>query len=381
MITAATAFWKLPALIGDFARRAVVVATMVVVPTLAFADAAQIAREASDLLSQAATSLQKAKSQRDTGRAMAKAIRAYETGLIAANAGLSVLASESQARADALSVEGTRMADIQTALRQIAATPPELRRFHPGGPLAAARAAMLMGDIQSGLAARVSQLQADLDELSTLTALQVAFADDIRQASLELAAARQDLMAGRDVDGSELTDDLGRSSRDLASLATSLDDQSGDAPAPEAAPEGEWNWPVAGSVRRSFGQEDAAGIARPGLIIGAADGALVTAPTHAIVRYTGPFLDAGQVVILSPDPQRMLILTGLQTVFVAPGTRVEPLAPLGLMPGGDTSNEEFLIRFGNGDDAFLNQSLYVEFRKSGIATDPAGLFAPDRQER
>ena len=344
-------------------------------PLPAHGDAAQIASEASRLLAQAGESLQQASTGRDRRRALARAIRAYETGLIAANAGLSALNEQASLRAKDLAAKGKQMSDIQTALYQIEATPPELRHLHPGGPVAAARAAMLMADMQQALAARATDLKADLDALSTLQALQQTFADDIRRASAELAAARQDLMAGGQIDADPLTGDLGRASRDLASLAQTLTGQP-EPPAPDVAPEGDWIWPAAGTIRRSFGEEDAAGIARPGLILMTAQGAVVSAPMAATVRYTGTFLDHGQMIILAPDAQRLLILTGLHGVFVAPGTRVSAMEPLGVMPGGDMSDEEFLIKFGNGDDAFLNQSLYVEFRRSGIATDPAGLFAP-----
>ena len=44
--------------------------------------------------------------------------------------------------------------------------------------------------------------------------------------------------------------------------------------------------------------------------------ALVSAPADAIVRYAGPFLEYGYVVVLEPDSATMLVLAGLSRLQV-----------------------------------------------------------------
>ena len=353
--------------------RAALALMLVLFGAEARADAAAIAREASELLAGAEAELGAAEDAPDRRMALARAIRAYETGLVAANAGLSALAGERDAAAARLAANGRMLADIQSAIRQIEAVPPELRVEQEGGALAAARSAMLLGHLQPQIRARVAALQGELDALATMEALQTSFVDDIRAASARVAEARRALEGPSDADDA-LRADLGRTARDLASLARSLEGQA--SAALRLTPDGEWGWPVAGEIRRDFGEEDAAGIARPGLVLSAGDGALVTAPLAGTVRFTGPFLSHGQVVIIAPDADRLVILAGLARVLVAPGEIVDKAAPVGLMPGGDSRDEDFLIAYQAGDDAFLNQSLYVEFRKRGIAENPVALFAP-----
>ena len=49
----------------------------------------------------------------------------------------------------------------------------------------------------------------------------------------------------------------------------------------------------------------------------------MTAPATATVRYAGPFLDYGYVVVLEPEPATMVVLAGLAQLNVAAGTVVE----------------------------------------------------------
>ena len=335
------------------------------------ADAPAIAREAARLLAEAQEALEAAEDAPDRRRALTLAIRAYETGLVAANAGLAALTAEREAAAERLSGHGRALADIHSALRQIEAVPPALRLQQPGGAVAAARAAGLLAHLQPQIRAWAADLAAELDEVATMSALQTAFVDEIRTASAEVAAARTMLSGPQEADA-RISATLGRTARDLASLARSLEGQ--ENASFEQTPDGAWAWPVAGEIRRDFGEADGAGIERPGLVLSAASGALVTAPVTGTVRFTGPFLTHGQVVILAPGGERLLVLAGMARVLVSPGELVQMGAPLGLMPGGDTDDEDFLIVRAPESDAFLNQSLYVEFRRSGIAENPVAQF-------
>jgi septal ring factor EnvC (AmiA/AmiB activator) len=45
----------------------------------------------------------------------------------------------------------------------------------------------------------------------------------------------------------------------------------------------------------------------------------VTTPWPASVRYAGPLLDYGNVIILEPEADYLLIVAGLATLFVQAG--------------------------------------------------------------
>ena len=50
---------------------------------------------------------------------------------------------------------------------------------------------------------------------------------------------------------------------------------------------------------------------RPGVVLRAPPLSLVRAPADATVRYAGPFLEYGYVVVLEPGPETMVVLAGL----------------------------------------------------------------------
>jgi septal ring factor EnvC (AmiA/AmiB activator) len=56
-----------------------------------------------------------------------------------------------------------------------------------------------------------------------------------------------------------------------------------------------------GTILRQFNEADAAGVARPGVVLATHPNALVTTPWPASVRYAGPLLDYGNVIILEPE--------------------------------------------------------------------------------
>ena len=87
-------------------------------------------------------------------------------------------------------------------------------------------------------------------------------------------------------------------------------------PSPAELPRGHLPLPVKGQVIRGFGEKDAAGIARPGLVIATEPRALVTAPVAATIRYRGPLLDYGNVMILEPDAALCWCLPGSRRSMV-----------------------------------------------------------------
>ena len=94
---------------------------------------------------------------------------------------------------------------------------------------------------------------------------------------------------------------LARDSASLTALAAALAEAPRRAGAAARGRRRRCAWPVAGTVLQHFDEPDAARVRRPGIVVGAAPRALVTAPADALVRYAGPFLEYGYVVVLEPD--------------------------------------------------------------------------------
>ncbi|MBF9036873.1 peptidoglycan DD-metalloendopeptidase family protein, partial [Rhodobacterales bacterium HKCCE2091] len=135
---------------------------------------------------------------------------------------------------------------------------------------------------------------------------------------------------------------------------------------------------VLGTLLRRAGEPDAAGVARPGMVIAAAPGALVTAPFAGTVRYAGPLLDYGQVVLLEPDADHLIVLAGLGRTYAEAGDILPEGAALGLMPG---ATSEDLIRSGAQDSGTsLSETLYIEIRHADGPVDPGPWFRTARDE-
>lgn len=104
----------------------------------------------------------------------------------------------------------------------------------------------------------------------------------------------------------------------LDGFASGLIEMETDVSAPMedfGAAKGSLPLPVYGTLLRRAGEADAAGIVRPGILIATRPAALVTAPWPATIRYRGPLLDYGNVMILELAAGYLLILAGLGTVY------------------------------------------------------------------
>jgi murein hydrolase activator len=146
-----------------------------------------------------------------------------------------------------------------------------------------------------------------------------------------------------------------------------------------SAAKGRLPLPVDGVLLSGFGAADAAGVARPGLLVAAAPRALVTAPWPGTVRYAGPLLDYGNVVILEPEAGYLLVLAGLGDLFAASGSVVRQDDPLGLMSGQDVATQGNLIAEAAPDSRSRPETLYIELRANGGTQDPAPWFALGRE--
>ena len=129
--------------------------------------------------------------------------------------------------------------------------------------------------------------------------------------------------------------------------------------------------PVSGTTRR-------AGVTRDGVIIAARPRAMVVSPTAATIRYRGPLLDLGNVVILEPQADLLFVLSGLAEVFGEAGQVIPAGAPVGLMGGADPEVEAILSLTGDGAGTDRSETLYIEVREGGDPVDPETWFQTEK---
>jgi septal ring factor EnvC (AmiA/AmiB activator) len=338
----------------------------------ALADRAVIAFE------EAAAALDRAQDQKADVRiaALAQAVRAYEDGLAALRAGQRVAAQRQQAIESVLVARKAELSELLSTLMTIERAPRPATVLHPTGPLAGARAGMLLSELTPGLGQQVASLQAALQELAVMRAVQRGASAKLETGLAGMQEARQRLakaVSDRGPLPAPVAQDpvamqrLLQSADTLDSFAAGLAEVPGASALPADTLTAPLPWPARGLLLRSFWELDQSGIARPGWLVATAPGALVTAPTAATVRYVGPLLDFGAVVVLEPGAGALIILAGLGGTFVQAGEVVQAGAPLGLMPEPTSPQADV-----NGVSA--DQTLYIEMRIGAQPVDPGDWF-------
>lgn len=365
-------------------RRALaLLALLLLSPVRAEDDPGTAARAAAAALSAAARALEAAPDAPNRLAAYGAAVQAHEAGLAALRSGLRALAERRTGLLVEIGAKRAEHARVLGLLLAIGRTPLPARAVHPAGPLGAARAAVLMADLAPGIEAELIGLQAALSELEALARAEAEAEAALRAGLLGIRAARSGLaeaLARRSLPdpGAEPSPAaLAEGAATLAALAGRLARLPVDAPAPDFAAEaGRLPLPVAGRVLRRFGEADAQGLARPGIVIEAAPHALVTAPFRATLRYAGPFLDFGELAILEPGPGWLVVLGGLGRIDRQVGEVIAAGEAIGVLGGLQPDAEEFLIDETTGERPTRAETLYVEIRRDGEALDPGQWFAP-----
>lgn len=344
-----------------------------------------VARRAAGQLEAAQIALQSADSASDRVAALTQTIRAYENGLSASRESLRRAAIREAALARAFEAKRDRVSRLLSVLQSIEAAPAPLLLLHPAGPAGTARAGMILAALTPALQSEVDTLKAELEELTLLRALQTSAADTLReglagvqQARTALSQAisnRTDLPQRFLADGAALTR-LIEGAETLEGFASGLAGlERAGAAAPDFVEPFDLPLPVAGAVLRRPGEADAAGVVRPGLIVAAAPRALVTTPLAATIRYAGPLLDYGNVIVLEPDDRHLLVLAGLEQVYGGPGEVLPAGSPVGLMGGSVPPDAAFLTQGADRAGAERSETLYMELRQDGQPVDPVTWFA------
>lgn len=320
-------------------------------------------------------------------------IRAYEDGLASLREGLRrAAAREAEIRAG-FDERREVLGRVLGVMATVGRAPEATLLLHPEGAAATARSGQVMSAVAPALQAEADALSRDLAEIATVREAQEAAAHTLASGLSRVQEARR-LLASAVADRSTLparfTEDpaevqaLKAAADSLASFATGLATLESDVGPPLTDFEGAQGglpMPVAGRILRGYEEADAAGVKRPGIVIATAPRALVTTPWSATIRYRGPLLDYGNVMILEPARGYLLVFAGLAQVFGETGDVLAAGEPLGLMGGDEKTPAEFGVGFvvdaATGGDAGRSETLYVELRKGRETLDPADWFATD----
>ena len=365
--------------------RAALLALILSGPVAAQEDPASAARTAAAQLEEAALNLQGAQSARDRVKALTETVQAFEAGLGAMRDGLRRAARREGQLVTTLKARETEVAQLLGVLQTIETSPAPVLMLHPSGPLGSARSAMMLAEVTPGLNARARALRADLEEVRTLRLLQQNAAgtlekgltgvQEARAALSKAIADRTDLPRRFIHDPIQMAVLIG-STETLDGFASGLSDiaEGQDAAGDISDQKGTLPLPVRGVLLRRYGQKDAAGVSRTGILIAARPRALVSSPTAATIRYRGPLLDLGNVMILEPQPDTLIVLSGLAEVYGTPGDVIPKGTPVGLMGGEIPEIGAILSLSGEGSGTDRSETLYIEVREDNRPVDPEAWF-------
>ncbi|MEQ9694457.1 peptidoglycan DD-metalloendopeptidase family protein [Shimia sp. SDUM112013] len=351
-------------------------------------DTATAARAAAAQLEEAAISLDAAESARDRVAALTDTVQAYEAGLSALREGLRRAAIREAQISRELQSQEQDIARLLGVLQSMGAGPPPTMLLHPAGPTGTARSGMILADIAPALEARTAELRTNLEEVAILRDLQQSAAEKLQQGMTGVQTARTELskaiadrtdLPQRFLEDPVKTALLIASTETLEGFASGLTDiQEADVPAAVPADlggrKGNLTLPVEARILRKANEADAAGIRRPGILLATRPNALVVSPTAATIRYVGPLLTYGNVMILEPQSDMMFVLAGMQTVFGATGQVIPEGSPVGLMGGEDAEIGAILSQSGDGTGNARPETLYMEVRQNNKPVDPAEWF-------
>ena len=345
------------------------------------------ARAAAAQLQEARSTLERTTSTKNRVKALTQTIGSFENGLAVMRDSLRLIASQKRSVQERLDQQEVAYSQLLGVLLSIDKSPVQAQIIHPDGPLTTARSSMLVADILPALQAKVSVLRADMDELSYLSDLQVQVVEDLQTGLNNLQIARTELsraITDRTDIPTRFIEDPAQTAILLAASDTldifadgiemialnevttslpSISDRIGTLPLP-----------VAGRVVRYYGEADAAGIKRSGIIVATSPRAIVTSPTAATIRYVGPLLDYGLVSMIEPQNGTLFVFAGLGQVFGTIGQVIPAGSPIGAMGGNSQTIDSILEQSEKGTGVVRSETLYIEVRQDKEPQDPLIWF-------
>ncbi|SFA85578.1 Septal ring factor EnvC, activator of murein hydrolases AmiA and AmiB [Poseidonocella pacifica] len=336
-------------------------------------DVGEAAARAATSITTAEHALERAESAKDRIRALSTAVRGFEEGLSAVRAGLRTASLREAELKDALEAKQSELAGLLGLLQAVARTPPPAALLHPGGPEGTVQAGLLLADLNPALRAEVEELRADLEEAARLRQMQTEAEATLKSALMSAQTARTELSSAmaaraelprRFIEDPVKTALLVASADTLTAFAANLDEIPSERPDRLRSDlhglKGTLPLPVSGTVSRDT---------RPGILIETQPEALITSPTAATVRYHGPLLDYGNVIILEPGQETLFVLAGAAEVYAEIGQVIPAGHPVGRMGGTAT----------DGADVTRGETLYMEVREGTAAVDPLTWFGIDEE--
>lgn len=362
--------------------RAAALLLVLALPLRAETVAEQAANASADL-QQAVAALDQATEARDRVSALSQTIRAYEAGLAALRSALREAALREATLTRAFEAKRDGIGRLLGVLATMEANPGPLLLLHPDGAVGSARSGMILADVTPALQTEALALKADLQELADLRALQLS-AGEVLETGLATAQAARTTLSKAISDRTDLPTRFTEDPEVLKGLLDSADTldafAAGLSPNTEAGTnfsdeKGRLPLPALGTLLRLPDEADAAGVRRPGVTLATQPLALVTAPWPATIRYRGPLLDYGNVMILEPGDGYLLVLAGMETLYGEVGEVVAADAPLGLMGGPATASAEFLSGSPDRSGGRDTETLYMELRQGAVPVNPMDWFA------
>ncbi len=356
-------------------------------------DPASLADEAAKNLDAAHLALSEASRASDRVAALSQTIQAFEDGLDALRESLRRAAQREAAIKREFEAESDKVSQILGILLSIQSSSGPLTLLHPTGALGTARSGMIVAEITPAIQQQADALRTRLEEVVVLRGLQENAAmtlqqglNGVQQARTDLSQAisnRTDLPQRFLADPAQLQS-LINSAETLDGFASGLvglefEPDEIDPVRDFASAQGMLALPVSGNVLHRFNEADAAGIKRPGLLIAARPQALVTAPWPATLRYIGPLLDYGNVIILEPYAGVLLVLAGLDQVYGQAGQVIAADTAIGLMGGENLNSDRLIDQVGPTAGSEATETLYIELRLGGQPVDPASWFAQTKE--
>ncbi len=362
--------------------RATALLLALMLPGAAVAGVAEDAAAASAQLQAAVDGLEAAVEAKDRVAALTQTIKAYENGLAALREALRQAELRDTQLTLQFEAKRDRIAQLLGVLGRLDKEPGPLLLLHPNGPLGTVRSGMMLADVTPALQAEVDGLKAQLTELADLRALQSAAGETLGDGLMAAQTARQALsqaisdrteLPRRFTEDPDVLRSLLESADTLEAFASglSLDDSSNSA---FADAKGALDLPVLGRVLLRPGETDARGVTRPGIALATRPSAMVSAPWAATIRYRGPLLDYGNVMIIEPGGGYLLILAGLDQVYGEVGDVIAKGAALGLMGAEEPQLADELAPIEDGGGEGRTETLYLELRQGAKPVDPMAWF-------
>jgi len=338
-------------------------------------------------LTQAAAALEKANRGQDRLAALGQAVTAHEIALAAYRQGLRDMASRESRLTASIERDRAQLEELIAALQSLSRAPRSALLAFPGGPVGAARGASLMAEISPALQGRIEEFRGRLDALRQLRTQQevarieargtLAALQDLRARTAEAIRRnrRRDLAPRAELKAqAEAAAKVARNVDELAATleGAALTDSGTLVSFTEAR--GLIQLPVNGAVTARFGDKDPWGRDGQGLTVSAPAYAQVSAPWDGTVRFAGPLIDYGEVVVLEPEKGTLIVLAGLGRVDRLVGETVLRGERLGDLGGPIPASDEFLLEATTDRDEIEAETLYIELRRGGRAVDPAPWF-------